>query len=410
MLGRIKDPNIVRIYFATFSLGVAYGLAVSLIAVFLDGRGFSKEAIGTLAAWFAGGIVAFSIPCGAVIRRVGAKTVLVASLAGYAATVTAFPFLDGYGAIAAVRFVDGACSVGIWVSCETILLQRAGDDDKAFVTSLYAVAIAVGYIVGPLLARGIVLFAPLKGAFVGAGVLALVTAVYVALRLEREAAPPDAVSGAEAEGAEQESYTLRGVGTLLGKIKVSCFGTFAYGYFQASVVLFLPLYLMAEKGIERDQTIIIPAFFAAGMLLFANVAGRIGDRVGHLAVMRVLGIVGMTMILGFVYLSSFSFMAAAVFVAGATLASISPLSLALQGVIVVPAEYSRATALYNAFYAAGMLLGPPISSRIFAAHGGAAMLFHLAALWVSFIAFTVFFYRDDPAASESAVETTSPAG
>jgi hypothetical protein len=29
---------------------------------------------------------------------------------------------------------------------------------------------------------------------------------------------------------------------------------------------------------------------------------------------------------------------------------------------------------------------------------GAAMLHHLAALWTGFVAFTVFFYRDDPAA------------
>jgi hypothetical protein len=70
-------------------------------------------------------------------------------------------------------------------------------------------------------------------------------------------------------------------------------------------------------------------------------------------------------------------------------------SLALQGVI--SAEYSRATAIYNAFYAAGMLLGPPISSRIFQAYGGAPMLFQLAALWAAFVAFSVVFYRDDPA-------------
>jgi MFS family permease len=96
-----------------------------------------------------------------------------------------------------------------------------------------------------------------------------------------------------------------------------------------------------------------------------------------------------------VYLPSYEWMCGAVFVAGASLASISPVSLALQGVIT--SEYSRATAIYNAFYAAGMLLGPPISSRIFQAEGGAAMLFHLAALWAAFVVFSFVFYRDDPA-------------
>jgi MFS family permease len=143
---------------------------------------------------------------------------------------------------------------------------------------------------------------------------------------------------------------------------------------------------------------LIPAFFAAGMLLFSNIAGRIGDRVGHLATMRVLGSVGTLMILGFVLLDSYPLMCGAVFVAGASLASISPVSLALQGVVSEPSNYGRATAIYNAFYAAGMLIGPPISSRIFAATGGATMLYHLAALWAAFVAFTIAFRRDDPVA------------
>ena len=72
-----------------------------------------------------------------------------------------------------------------------------------------------------------------------------------------------------------------------------------------------------------------------------------------------------------------------------TAASISPLSLALQGVVTQREDYSRANATYNAFYAAGMLLGPPISSAIFRHLGGAMMLYHLAALWTAFVVFAL---------------------
>ena len=48
------------------------------------------------------------------------------------------------------------------------------------------------------------------------------------------------------------------------------------------------LALIEKKGIEEARTILIPAFFAAGMLLFSNYAGRLGDRRGHLGVMRAL--------------------------------------------------------------------------------------------------------------------------
>jgi MFS family permease len=184
---------------------------------------------------------------------------------------------------------------------------------------------------------------------------------------------------------------------VLWRIKTSCFATFTYGYFQSSVVLFLPLFLIADKHIAKEQTIVIPAFFAGGMLLFSNVAGRFGDRLGHLKVMRALALVGLCMILGFVLLDTYAAMCAAVFVAGATLASISPVSLALQGVVCEKRDFSRATSIYNAFYAAGMLIGPPVSSLLFQRLGGGAMLVHLAGLWLAFVLFTVAFAADDPA-------------
>jgi MFS family permease len=392
VLSRVRDRNIRLVYLAVFLLGTAYGLSIAVIALHLDARGFTKADIGQLAAFFASGIVAMSLPVGALLRRFSAKATLTASLLGYAVTVGIFPLLHGYGAIALARIFDGAFSVGIWVSCETILLMRAEEDNKAYVTSLYAIAVAVGYVVGPLAAGPLARALSIEAAFYVASAVATLSALVVLLRLDRD--PPGAhhqeIQGA---GPGRRDPVLQ----LLARIKTSCFATFAYGYFQASVVLFLPLYLVESKGIARETTILVPAFFAAGMLLFSNAAGRLGDRVGHLLVMRGLGVVGLSMILAFVFLDSFPPMAVAVFVAGATLASISPVSLALQGVVTPAHDYSRANAVYNVFYAAGMLLGPPISSLFFRSFGGAAMLYHLAALWMGFVVFATAFAADDPA-------------
>jgi MFS family permease len=316
---------------------------------------------------------------------------LVSCLAGYALAVGAFPFLDSYPAMAAARFFDGACSVGVWVSCETILLARAEPDRKARVMSLYAIALAVGYIAGPIAAKAMVAVAPLSLGFVIAGALSALTAVFVALRLGGRVATH---ANADSATAASETRLL----SVFWKIKTSCFATFAYGYFQASVVLFLPLFLIEDKGLAKPQTIVIPAFFAAGMLLFAGIAAKLGDRLGHLAVMRALAFVGLLTVIGFTVIDAYWLMCVAVFVAGATLATISPVSLALQGVVNEPQDLSRGTGLYNACYAFGMLIGPPLSSVIFQRVSGAAMLHHLAALWAGFVAFTVVFYRDDPAA------------
>ena len=50
------------------------------------------------------------------------------------------------------------------------------------------------------------------------------------------------------------------IGAIFLRIKTSCLATFSYGYFQASVLLFLPLYLIEKKGITKEQTILITAF------------------------------------------------------------------------------------------------------------------------------------------------------
>ncbi len=389
---------------------MACGISIALTSIHLDAHGYTKQDIGTLAAFFAGGISLFAIPVGAFVRRFSAKRTLLVAMLGYTLCVTAFPFLPSYGSIAFVRFFDGACSAGIWISAETILLSHADKEHKAYLTTLYAIWLASGYVLGPLLAKGIAYVLPLSAAFVVAGGFALISSAYISLRLPQDTpvGAHDAKSSNEAELATNEapSSSL----SILWRIKTSCFGNYAYGYFQASVVLFLPLFLMESKNIPRQDTIILPGLFCLGMLSCSNLAGRVADRVGHLRVMRALSFVGMLCVLGFVFLDSYWPMCAVVFVSGATLASMSPVSLALQGVVTKPADYSRANAIYNVFYATGMLMGPPISSLLFQRFGGEAMLYHLAGLWGAFVLFTVIYLYDDPAARQQQQIETVIAG
>lgn len=390
-LTRISDSNIYLVYAAIFLLGLAYGMAIALLPLELDHRGFSKSQMGTLASVFALGIVALSLPMGTIVKRVTPQRTLLVSLLGYAVTVGVFPLLHHIVPVGLSRFADGAFSVGIWVSCETILLERADKEHRAFVTSLYAMSMAIGYIAGPLVARGIISAFPSSWAFFSASAMALLSALVVT-RIR----PLGAGQSGHEEAKVDEGGVHLSARQILARTKTSCFATFAYGYFQAAVVLFLPLWLTRDRGIEEKNTILVTAFFALGMLLFSNFAGQLGDRFGHLLLMRVLAVVGATMIASFVYLPSFELMCAAVFVAGATLASISPVSLALQGVVMPDRDLGRANGIYNAFYALGMLIGPIVSAVIFERRGGPAMLAHFVGLWCAFVLFAWVFAKDDP--------------
>lgn len=397
---RIRDKNIWLVYGTIFSVGIAYGLSIALIPLFLDSHGFGKAAMGGLAAIFASGICLLSLPMGRILRRFSAKGTLVACLLGYSVCVTLFPYLKSFTGVSIARFLDGAFSVGVWVSCETVLLARASKENKAFVTSLYAMSLAIGYIIGPIVSKGIVAFFPVEVAFVGAGILALVAAG-IASRLD------GGISGHEDEPAgaspSHSEPVLEGPPRPLAwRTKTSLFATFSYGYFQSSAVLFLPLYLMKERKVAEKDTILVTAFFALGMLVFSNYAGKLGDRYGHLTTMRTLAMIGFFAVASFVFQSSFPLMCFTVFVVGATLASISPVSLALQGVITQKNEIAKANAIYNTFYAAGMLVGPPLSGLVFERIGGRTMIFHFSLLWLAFAVFATIFAKDDPAAQARA--------
>lgn len=392
---RIPDRNIWVIYTAILLLGVAYGVSIAVLAIHLKDHGIPELAMGGLAAAFALGIVSLSIPSGSIVQRFGAKKTLLVALAGYATCVSAFPFLTTTTTLSIARFFDGAFSVGIWVAAETALLSRSNATNKAFVMSLYAMSLGLGYVFGPVLAMGVVKAAGTSGSFVAAGLLACAAAGVVLARLDGTSTTAGSHGEHEA-GDDTDNRERMPAIAVLWRIKTACLATFSYGYFQASVVLYLPLFLIQSKGVPKERTILITAFFALGMLLSTTIVSRMGDRFGHLLVMRTLGAIGGTMVASFVLLSSFAMMCGAVFVAGATLAAISPVSLALQGVIVPKRDLGRANAFYNAAYAAGMLLGPPISSVFFTKMGGAHMLIHLAGIWATFVAFTAVFANDDP--------------
>ena len=105
--------------------------------LFLDRRGYTKEDIGRSPRGSRSASSRSRCPW-ASSSAASRRACLVTSLAGYACAVSAFP--PSYASIAVVRFFDGAFSVGLWVSCETILLSRADKKNKAFITSLYAIA------------------------------------------------------------------------------------------------------------------------------------------------------------------------------------------------------------------------------------------------------------------------------
>jgi MFS family permease len=170
-----RDQSILRsIYAIVLLVGIGYGLSTAVVSLFLRRLGFPEHHVGYLGSAFATGIVAGSLVAGKLIERLSAKRTLLLGLFGYALAVSVFPLGRAPMFFALSRAIDGAFSVLVWVSVETELLRRASSKNKARVMSLYAISMALGYVVGPAIARGLMaLSLPLGAVFVSAGLLAV---------------------------------------------------------------------------------------------------------------------------------------------------------------------------------------------------------------------------------------------
>lgn len=412
-----KDPTVRVAYLMCLMLGVAYGVVMAVVAIYLNKeRGLSETTIGGLAFFFSAGIAVFALPMGTLVRIWSPRVMLAIALIGYGAATALFPFLTTFAQMATARAIDGAFSVGAWISLETILLMRTTAITRGFVTSLYSIVLAIGYVIGSLFAAGWTFIAPTAYAFVCAGVLASLAALYGLARLERNLQPiagsdhvehGEPTAGDAAGGPTGEAAAPPSMLRLYWRIKTACITTFTYGYFQGSLVLFLPLFLIDHRFVPESQTKLLVAFFATGMAASVVPVGRIGDRHGHLKTIRALVAVGTAITVSVVYLPWFPVVAVMVFLAGAVLAPVYPLSIALQSLIAEPRDYNRSNALLNVSYALGTLGGPLICGYLYATYskdehglpspfGGELLFWQLAALWILVFVTTLMFRRDDP--------------
>ena len=392
----LPDRNLWVIYRTMLVLSTAYGIALAVLPLLLERRALPHETVGELASWFAFGLVLCAVPSGWIIRHFTARATFIVSILGYAAMIALLPLCHTYRALAIDRFVDGIFSMGVWVSAETLLLWRSTRQNKALATSLSATFTMFGYVLGPLISLASSgNWSPEHRLYL-AGAVAAIAALMAASRL---APDPDPEHRRRAHGhpdPHEPHVVIRPYPELAWRIKTSCAATFASGFFQSSAALFIPRFLVHEKQVPEEYASLVIAFAAGGMLLISNFAARAGDRFGHLFVMRLLAVTGILGMLAFLPLSSFPVMAAVFVVAGGAISSMPPLSLALQGVISTPAEYPRSNAIFNVFFATGLVVGPLVTGHVFARHGGPAIVVLFAGVWAAFAAFSLVFRNDDP--------------
>ena len=78
-----KDRNIRVAYLLCLTLGVAYGMVLAIVSLYLTrARGYDEPAIAGMASFFSIGIAVCAVPKGLLVRKLAARVGLGVGLLG----------------------------------------------------------------------------------------------------------------------------------------------------------------------------------------------------------------------------------------------------------------------------------------------------------------------------------------
>lgn len=137
-----------------------YSVIVSVAPEIADATGAGPATIGLLVASFPTGMVVGFALAGAVVRRRGARAVLVASLALVAVGALGFVLGDSLAIYFSSRLLMGLGSGGIWIGVTFDTLERWPGQEYVCMSRIFA-AYSAGGLIGPTLGA----FGGIRGPF-----------------------------------------------------------------------------------------------------------------------------------------------------------------------------------------------------------------------------------------------------
>lgn len=175
--------------------GLSFGLLYPLMALHLEGQGYSPSYIGIVAAMQPMGLVLSNFLLPSIAARIGVGTLLKICVVAISVVFMAYPFLPPTPFWFILRFVHGALASSLYVVSEAIIIRLSIGDGSTRVMSIYTAAMQTTFGIGPLIlmavgvdgSAGFVIGGILT--FVGGGIMILGGASKVELYDESERKP-----------------------------------------------------------------------------------------------------------------------------------------------------------------------------------------------------------------------------
>lgn len=334
---------------AVFGLGI--GEAMPLLSLLLEARGTDTTLTGLNAASAFLGVIVGPLLAPRCVRALGIRNFLLVS---YALSIALLPFLkifDSIGAWFALRVLFGVIGSSLFTATEAWINLLASDATRGRIIGLYAVALSVGFGLGPLLlsVTGTAGWAP----FIAN--MALTAAAALPL-------------------LGLSNFTLdlgggRGGGPLamLARAPLILVAVAMFGLYETTLLTLLPVWGVRMGLSDRFASTTVSAVYI-GAIAMQFPIGWLSDKVERLVVLRLCGAIGLV---GAVLVIAIAAPTPALFVLlfvwGGVTSGIYPVALGMAGDSFRGGDLITVNAAIIMAYGVGSLMGPML--------GGVAMDF-----------------------------------
>jgi DHA1 family multidrug resistance protein-like MFS transporter len=265
----------------SFTVALGYGIVAPGIPSFARQFGVSVATAASVVSAFALMRIAFAMPAGRLVDRLGSRRVMAVGIAVVAVSSILAGLSQSFVELLVLRGVGGLGSAMFSISAQALLLSSVPDGQRGRASGLYSGGFLLGGITGPALG-GVVAAWSLRAPFFLYGGLLVVPAVIAAAAFGPTASP----GRPRAAASPRESLTA-----LAGALRMRAYRTvaavnFADGFAVMGVrSAIIPLFVRYSLHLPATWTGIGFLVFAAlnGAALLP--AGRIADTLGRRPVM-----------------------------------------------------------------------------------------------------------------------------
>lgn len=367
--------RLLPVFIACAVIGLQGGVAIPIVPLALERQGADKFTIGVVTAAWPIGMLIFGSRIPHLAARLGAVPLILASVLISAALTITYTLTNGPVAWFVISLVQGAVGGVPWVVSEIWMNVVVEESRRGRVMGLYAMLIALGMALGPLLLQVTGVYGPAP--FVACAVLLLLVAVPL-LPYWRTAPrilhPEDGGFAAVIVGAPLAMFTA-----------------FSCGIGEHAAFGFLPVYAVGQ-GVSPETGAFWLSAFVMGNVILQWPIGWAADHAD-----RRLVLVGCTAasallmaFLPFVPAGSLGVVVVIMLWGGASF-SIYPVGLALLGQRYGGGDMARANTAFSLLYIFGGLVGRPTVGAAMDAVGDGGMgwtlaLFYLVACLAALLA------------------------